>query len=491
MALTKVTQSMIQDGFVDIRDFGAACDWNGSTGTDDTVAIQAAINYGIANHKAVFFPAMSKITASITVAADTRGLQIFGVDRRNTGIYNANTSGADALVVGDTTLNVDTYDISIHDFRIQSSGSNTDGAGLAMHLCHNCQIQNVMVEFTGSHGISLINVNQSTIINTHTRRCGYNTTVTSIAGLRMVGNSGMSIYNHISDECSCGVYLDTGNFYFDGLDTENNQNGGLRVVGASLIQVINGYTEVVSGDNNWYIGDGTTAIKYAFLRNGALGNGAYIYFNKVNFYEIDSYDLGASGTGEIYITAPTTTRGRITSVYPRGADTLSADSATIIQHVPINPIKLTSFNSLLGDNGSFEQDLTTNWTKNWYGSSGTVAVTDVAGLGYDVGTHACQFVVSALPSTYYVRPTYPTIKANRFYTLEFDYFSNGTLVATCTTNGVRHFNVVLPQTTSDGMHYRIIFFSQGTIDILEFEAQATGTYKLDGVMLYEGLYGQT
>jgi hypothetical protein len=491
MSLTKVSFSMIQDGFVDVRDFGAACDWNGSSGTDDTAAIQAAINYGIANHKAVFFPGMSKITNSIVVAPDTRGLQIFGVDRRNTGIHNANTSGSDALVIGDNVT--DTYDISIHDFRIEGNGSYTDGKGLAMYLCHNCQIQNVMTEFTGSHGISLVNVNQSTVINTHTRRAGFNTGVSSIAGLRMVGNSGLSIYNHVSDECSCGVYCDTGGFYFDGLDTDFNQLGGLRVVGESLIQIVNGYAESGAGgsNSNWYIGDGTNKITYAFLRNGAIGNGSYIYLNKVSFYEIDSYDLGASVTGEIFITNPLATRGRITNIWPRGANTLNPDKATFIQHTPINPIKLTSFNNLLGDNGSFEQDLTTNWTKNWYGTAGTVVVSDVAGLGYDIGSHACQLVVSSSPSTYYVRPTYPTTTAGRFYTLEFDYFSNGTLIVTCTTGGVRHFNFPLPNTTSDGLHYRIIFLAQGTIDTLEFELQSTGTYKIDGVMLYEGLYGQT
>lgn len=44
MALTKVSYSMITGAPVNVHDFGAACDWNGSTGTDDTAAIQAAID---------------------------------------------------------------------------------------------------------------------------------------------------------------------------------------------------------------------------------------------------------------------------------------------------------------------------------------------------------------------------------------------------------------------------------------------------------------
>ena len=489
MALTKVSYSMIQDGFVDIRDFGAACDWNGTTGTDDTAAIQAAINYGIANKKAVFFPGMSKITSPVRVAADTRGLQIFGVDRRNTGIHNASTSAGDALIIGNSST--DTYDISIHDFRIEGNGNYTDGKGLAMYLCHHCQIQNVMVEFVGSHGIYLSNVNQSTVINTHTRRCGYNTGITSIGGLYLKGNSGMSIYNHLSDECSVGVVCDTGGFYIDGLDTENNQLGGLRAIGECNIQITNGYLEqAIPGNNNWYFGDGSSVIQFVFLKNCVTGNGAYWYFNKVQYYEIDQCGFDAAGGNEsMYIVDPTYTRGTLKGIWAAFAAKGVADSATIIQHCPSVPAKLTSFNNRLGDNGSFEIDLTTDWSKDFY-SGGTAVVTDVAGLGHDVGTHACEVEVTVATSVYRLRPTYPTTTAGRFYTLEFDYTaSTNDFYVTCTTGSQRHFNFQLPQTT-DSQHYRIVFLAQGTINELEWQIKDVGTFVLDGVTLYEGVYGQ-
>jgi len=52
---------------VSVKDFGAQCDWNGTTGTDDTAAIQAAINYvnGKGGGK-ILIPGMSKCSGSLT-----------------------------------------------------------------------------------------------------------------------------------------------------------------------------------------------------------------------------------------------------------------------------------------------------------------------------------------------------------------------------------------------------------------------------------------
>jgi hypothetical protein len=48
-------------------DFGAACDWNGTSGTDDTVAIQAAIDFCITNKRDMVIPNLSRITASLNI----------------------------------------------------------------------------------------------------------------------------------------------------------------------------------------------------------------------------------------------------------------------------------------------------------------------------------------------------------------------------------------------------------------------------------------
>ena len=67
MSLTKVSYSMINGAPVNVMDFGAACDWNGTTGTDDTVAIQAAIDFCITNKRDMVIPGLSRITASLNI----------------------------------------------------------------------------------------------------------------------------------------------------------------------------------------------------------------------------------------------------------------------------------------------------------------------------------------------------------------------------------------------------------------------------------------
>jgi hypothetical protein len=67
MSLTKVSYSMINGSPVNVMDFGAACDWNGTSGTDDTAAIQAAIDFCITNKRDMVIPGLSRITASLNI----------------------------------------------------------------------------------------------------------------------------------------------------------------------------------------------------------------------------------------------------------------------------------------------------------------------------------------------------------------------------------------------------------------------------------------
>jgi hypothetical protein len=65
-AVLRTAQSKMRET-VSAMDFGAACDWDGSAGTDDTSAIQAAIDYCIANQKDLLIPGLSLITASLNI----------------------------------------------------------------------------------------------------------------------------------------------------------------------------------------------------------------------------------------------------------------------------------------------------------------------------------------------------------------------------------------------------------------------------------------
>lgn len=63
MPFTKVSYSMIDGAPVNVLDFGAVCDGI----TDDTTAVQAAINYCLANNKDMVVPGLCKLTAPINI----------------------------------------------------------------------------------------------------------------------------------------------------------------------------------------------------------------------------------------------------------------------------------------------------------------------------------------------------------------------------------------------------------------------------------------
>lgn len=75
MSLTKVSYSMITGAPINVRDFGAVGDGT----TDDTVAIQAAINYGAANGIEIQIPSGTyKTTAPLTVTISGTSIRGLG-----------------------------------------------------------------------------------------------------------------------------------------------------------------------------------------------------------------------------------------------------------------------------------------------------------------------------------------------------------------------------------------------------------------------------
>lgn len=87
----------VQEAFetvICVTTFGARCDWNGTTGTDDTVAIQAAIDYANANGHSVRIPRMALVTQlfidrPVDAAASDHYFNIYGPG----GLYKAGAGG--------------------------------------------------------------------------------------------------------------------------------------------------------------------------------------------------------------------------------------------------------------------------------------------------------------------------------------------------------------------------------------------------------------
>jgi uncharacterized protein YjbI with pentapeptide repeats len=131
MALTKVSFSMIQGDVINVLDYGAKGDSNGTpgNGTDDTAAIQAAVTAAGDTGKIVFLPVGTyRITAPINFTGDTNKFGFHGESNLQTTIYADFTSVTKraALSLNNTT-GTRAY-VSFKNFRLQGKrDANTSG----------------------------------------------------------------------------------------------------------------------------------------------------------------------------------------------------------------------------------------------------------------------------------------------------------------------------------------------------------------------------
>jgi len=131
---------------VSVRDFGAKCDsTNGRDGTDDTAAIQAALN-ALTIARALFFPATGttfcKVTSTLRLPK-FNGISIYGEGRRTSRIAQV-TPGADLFdTANDSGENVN--GLQIRDMTLQG----LNGARYGLRLVKSSRASARGVRFTG------------------------------------------------------------------------------------------------------------------------------------------------------------------------------------------------------------------------------------------------------------------------------------------------------------------------------------------------------
>lgn len=139
MALTRTHNRMIADAAVNVKDFGA----KGDGTTDDTAAIQAAVN---AYQDVYFPPGTYKTTSTITVSTD--GTRLHGQTKGGAALITSSNDIEMFKVTGDYVLfeglrmyndsshtkrHIQSYDavhMMIKECRIEGTGVNTTGSGI-------------------------------------------------------------------------------------------------------------------------------------------------------------------------------------------------------------------------------------------------------------------------------------------------------------------------------------------------------------------------
>jgi hypothetical protein len=180
-AVTRTKQDKMRER-VSVKDFGAAGDWNGTTGTDDTTAFTACRSYCRTNNKAMYIPAGSyRLTASLSLGTDAGGFPYSGFDFEGDGAectelvldydgangldINPGTGGYTAFAnssIGGFRITVPTgrvvnvplyvknsYNDRIHDIHVYVPASCADASFIGVRVsgaCYFNKFENIWVE---------------------------------------------------------------------------------------------------------------------------------------------------------------------------------------------------------------------------------------------------------------------------------------------------------------------------------------------------------
>lgn len=136
MSLTKATYSMIENAPIDAKNYGVVGDGT----TDDTAALQSAINLAISVGRDLFIPSGTyKITSTLVV--DSTSIRIFGEGKDNTTIDSFATGSA--IRCSSWGGRLDAFGIYIN---------NATGNGIeAGNSSRNCSISNIYLQVRGAY----------------------------------------------------------------------------------------------------------------------------------------------------------------------------------------------------------------------------------------------------------------------------------------------------------------------------------------------------
>jgi hypothetical protein len=259
MSLTKVSYSMVDLAPVNVKDFGVI----GDGSANDTVAMQAAINYAIANRLDVYIPrfnngglGLARITSPLTISA---GLKIFGSGMNYSGIL---CDGCSGFEIAAGTQFVEITSLGIFQATRYSTTPNSYAAIKTLGTTGSRNFWHVYRDLfiDGFEWPIHLSYTWSTVINS----------VQSVYGFGGVRADGISVNNYVNN---CGF-------------------GGSSTAGSAGIQIGDG-TVATEG---WMISDCLLAYFAVGVKASFCGN-SHVRGCIIDFFQQYGVFLDTSGAG--------------------------------------------------------------------------------------------------------------------------------------------------------------------------------------------------
>lgn len=213
--------------YVNVKDFGAV----GDDTNNDTTAIQQALEYAIANKRALYFP--RGVYSSDTIFYGSRPyatqISIFGEDKNHSVIQKRTADGKSLFQISDPTATNFTSGITIENLTFSGIAGDTPNAVVAYDLVlsrfENCSFKNAEVGMRSAGGIT-----------NEYKNCAFLSNFYGVVLDKFESNAGGGFPNNntffscqIGSNTSWGVFFDNGLLLnIDSCDIETNGTTGVN-----------------------------------------------------------------------------------------------------------------------------------------------------------------------------------------------------------------------------------------------------------------------
>lgn len=293
--------------WVSVKDFGATGDGT----TDDTAAVQAAIDYAMANSRSVLVPpgdySVTGLTAVLTAGADTCSFTMHG-QSRNGARFTKRDSSTDPILAVSHTTEPTTANVDIQNLAFFGNAKGSDGvrltsigsATLSRLWVRNCD-----------NGINFVGVICSEVENTYIAGCNTGAKLRANSSLSAYSNANTFLSCRIGDNTTFGIDFGQGSLLrLRDCDLEQNgtaadtTTGGLMIRSSVFSEI--GYAIVII-DGTWFEGNrgwtiqcealGSTAVAMSVANTNFLTSesGRAFYVGAGGLFTFDNVMMPSSG----------------------------------------------------------------------------------------------------------------------------------------------------------------------------------------------------